>query len=501
MTDFLSRAATIVGLSMLLGLGVGWWWSVQHSGQRIVRSEITVTPEQSRPVRTLWNIPTDGERHTVDLPTAVAERAMQWLRDHPEASDVFDRPDGLQIAAACKVEIEPRGDKEAWRLIWTADDADESLAEVLTRSLAETLLGESSSELAFQRQQLQQTIAREETALKELEALAAEHGLSDEEHVAAVEAISAWSAAIAVERRDRIAAENRLAQSQAELKSGMPIELVASRLPEGPIQEAVIALIQRDSSARRLASLADERKRLAEVYGRRHPRMRELDAEVAKLTETAKTDAPTISPEDLLVRTLAAEIEEHRGIEQDLEQQLKAERERVDQSSELRDKLAAAKASLAEHRRRADELPDSAAILRALPDAVTSPPRLEEQADWVTQPMLYWMSIGGGSGVVVGIVALLMMSQRRYDLRAGRQPIETRPIRTSPHVEAYAVHAPSPAAAAAYVNPLPSPPASISASGSRSPAYSSHDAAHRSESRDPVADQLRQRMQSAVGAG
>lgn len=334
MRDLLARCLVILNLCCGTGGVLGWWWYAQEIGHDCITSELVVPAEVSRQICVDWNLPIEEGTVNTDLPVSVAERAMQWIVDHRSEVNVVDLPDAITVATACQLEILPGELHHTWRLKWTAANPEVDIAAAIVRSLCNRIAPPQEPKRARQsprRDDLYveiEELEREEQALLAANPAANAAGLSQS---ASEEMVRHWSLAVATARQRRAEAENRYTQVKADVAAGVSLDVIAARLPSGPMQAALLASIERNKLQTELTQRLATRKRLAEVFGRRHPQLAALDEQIATLhqkiadTGVGEDDSPT----ETLSQALASELSELQGTERDLQDQLDNEQSQL----------------------------------------------------------------------------------------------------------------------------------------------------------------------------
>lgn len=165
------------------------------------------------------------------------------------------------------------------------------------------------------------------------------------------EKLKALAVTAATATARRLEAENRFVQIRRDLESGITVELLLPRLPDGPARQAVEAVVSQTRMLAEQDQLRAERKRLSKVYGLRHPRIAEIDDRLAapefvqaRTTERYASvfDLPR-TPARCLLNALESDLQEQQAIEQDLQNQLDleldAQDQRTAQAAQLRDAI------------------------------------------------------------------------------------------------------------------------------------------------------------------
>lgn len=151
------------------------------------------------------------------------------------------------------------------------------------------------------------------------------------------EKLKSLAAAVATATARRLEAENRYVQIRRDVESGIALTLILPRLPDGTAKQLVDEMLKLTRQEADETQLRAERNRLSKVYGLNHPRIVELDNRLAeseqsglhraRMLQPSLKDADQRSPTQLLLESLAADLEQQRAVENDVQSQLEIERD------------------------------------------------------------------------------------------------------------------------------------------------------------------------------
>jgi hypothetical protein len=269
---------------------------------------------------------------------------VDWLLDHARAAR-DPESSSLVVQLSCSV-------------------ADRELAVPLLQAIADALVRNQSpapqsaadpdaERRDAERRQLAEAVARQNAAIETLQAAArpdAPAGAPAEP----LQPPEAAQAALDAARRERVDFESRLIETRARLAAGGSIEQVLADLPQQPGWNATHSLIAHARLSRRLHEQQAAIESAQAVYGRKHPRMVELQTQLAQLQEqlaAAGVDAQGTPPldvplDELLLRDLERRVAQAVAAEQSAQVQLAAATTRRDEHNRRLAQLAEARQEL-----------------------------------------------------------------------------------------------------------------------------------------------------------
>lgn len=266
-----------------------------------------------------------------------------------------DRNIALQMASAesdplesllqrVTVEVEPEAGQDRVTLTYRTPIAEEAIPvlSAITDALREIQPGasqtEEASDLAERESQLTAQIKRLEAAVTQQSADLSTSGLTDAERVVLVEQMKRLAVDLSEARRDRLESEHRLLQTRKDLENGLPVDVLISRLPGAESQESLKKLLSRPRVQEELEIEQAAYQKLTAVYGRKHPRMVDLSKKIESLQAQSKSSIVLASAEtgkdsatDILLRLLAADLEERQALESDLQEQFDVKKGAIDE--------------------------------------------------------------------------------------------------------------------------------------------------------------------------
>lgn len=339
-----------------------------------------------------------------------------------------------------RIDVEKQAGGDEFELIYHASDPE--LARRLLEAAVECCLDEyrslrkgaastATASVAVHVEQLRQRGATIEASRAEAHARLAQLPVTDATRPAMVERTRLLAAAQAEAKQRRLESENRFSQVRSDLAEGVPADLIISRLPDSPLRTALENSLERKERERELARLRGIVRERSKIWGTEHPRLRELQRQVAELeasvndrvvqvSTTAATDS--LSVPDLMIKLLAGELSERQNNERDLTEQLAAEEsilseydQQIAAIAELDRTLAAARAEEAAAR---GEFTAREREWEAIGVAVTSAASAaEEPVSWSPTD---WIALGLGGGAGSGLLLSSMLGA-----------LWTRPARTT----------------------------------------------------------------------
>ncbi|MBI5757505.1 MAG: hypothetical protein HZA46_03175 [Planctomycetales bacterium] len=394
--------------AVLIGAGVG---GVRHfTRPPLHEARVEVQPPSEAAFATAnSNSPADGD---VDDPEelvfspAVLSAAAQRLR-HRQI-DPFDRltPQAAAEELAAALRLAMRSDSpnivvacttadrdqamiwlQAWTDAWleTHCGPDQPTQQPAAKPVDEATISVRTADLRAERNTQQQTVASLE---KQLGGPAGEVTRD----LVQQEKLKSLVAAVATATARRLEAENRYVQIRRDVESGIAMNLILPRLPDGTAKHLVEEMLKLSRLEAEETQLRAERNRLSKVYGLNHPRIVELDNRLAESDQIgpfnsrrlplALKDADQLSPTQLLLESLAADLAEQKAVEKDVQSQLELERDMQEQRATVVVQLRDAMKRTTELQSQLDKLtappsaPATKSVLARSFTAVVRPPEL-----------------------------------------------------------------------------------------------------------------------------
>lgn len=254
-------------------------------------------------------------------------------------------------------------------------------------------------ELEIAKRKCESELQFQQSQQREVEQKLAELKTNEVEQAVTLERVKTLSKALAEARLQRLELERDVLQVRRDLEEQLPLQILASRLPEGRIRETVQSLLQVDQLSAELAEKEAALEKMSGVFGRRHPQLQSQQEQIAELkrrlaglkTVPVPTD-PAVC-RDWLLEQLEASLAERRRFEQDLQDQLELEQETLVERASFERQHAAIvqKVALASHQLEA---------VTAQLEAENIRPQQRAQAI-VQTPWLSPEPVGMGLGVVL----------------------------------------------------------------------------------------------------
>ena len=275
--------------------------------------------------------------------------------------------------------------------------------------------------LEAQRKQVAENQKTQQALIGDLQRKLAAHPFPETQRTAVLEKVKQLSAAIGEARRRCLESEQRLLQARRDIEAGLPVQLLAARLPEGQAKALLLASFESSKTRSDVDQLSAKLQAMAAIYGRKHPRMQELRRTIDELTNRLQ-DAATESDsepesgaqvsENLFLKVLASELSEHTGYEERLCDLIEVERIELDRHSALQGALAAGNQELVRLAAESENLRQRWEALNSQerpPNAtLIEPPALAALPVW---PRFEWHATAGtGAGGALCLLYLLVVA-------------------------------------------------------------------------------------------
>lgn len=227
--------------------------------------------------------------------------------------------------------------------------------------------------------------------------------------------------ALAEAHRKRVEAEHRSQQAEQDVAAGVPVELLAARLPDGELRAFILNLFNGEKLQRELRDRQERLQQLAGIYGRNHPAVRELQKRIGELLQQVAAESrpsaeePELTPAQMFLQTLQGACREAQELAADLQQELDAETAVVDEERGAEQSLADHRDELkfleAERARVQHRLDKSRRELAAAAVTIAQPATLNPEP--ITSGAAVPLAIGGSLGVFFCIAILWSAARRR----------------------------------------------------------------------------------------
>lgn len=345
-------------LAVVIGSGYGGWkWYQTQSIPPGEASAVLQVPHDLMKRAHLFerSRSADGEQQ---LSAEVVEGALTRLRDR-EITLANNPGESARdsLISQCSVHCEPETGHDKVTVTYHSSSPAEALAALTAvvdtirevrmpqragnhthadgRPTQLTILGERESNLADRIQELEASLAQQADALESL-------AISEADRIVLPEQMKRLGVNLAEARKNRLEAEHRLIQTRKDLAAGLPVDVLASRLPGNDGRDVLQKAFAPPQLAIELRNDQADYERLLQTYGRKHPRMLQLqqkinglEARIAAKASGSEHEAGrgSGSPAELLLRLLSADLEERSALESDLQEQFEAKKSTLDQQA------------------------------------------------------------------------------------------------------------------------------------------------------------------------
>ncbi|MGQ0634131.1 MAG: hypothetical protein ACT4QC_05960 [Planctomycetaceae bacterium] len=331
----LKRGLAIAAVPVALGCGV--WWHRSLPPEYVARAQIALPAAIELP-------PDDADSAVEELVLApeVLQAALELLRQRgvslPLPSPLDSESEWLLDHTSAKRDAEATGSVVQINCSVANRDSAVPILQSLVDGLighqpagAQTAADPDAPRREIERAQLVQAVARQVTVVEGLQSPPPGDSADSARLGKNLPPVETLLANLDAARRGRLELEARQAETRAELAAGSSLEQIVAELPQQPEWNATRTLL---SQARLVRLVHEQQAAIAAaqaVYGRKHPRMVEQNAQLARLNEQlaahAASDAPLAPSADVplatvLVNDLERRITEAGEAEQQLEQQL-----------------------------------------------------------------------------------------------------------------------------------------------------------------------------------
>jgi hypothetical protein len=439
MTGFRKLALFASMTALPLSLAVGWLWHGSHEPEYIARARITI------PAAAGIRAPTDSTLPNLEemfLAPDVVMAAIDLLAERGSVLPVDPAADSEVNFVLNRVETAcaHRGNEDEIEIRYRAADGDRALATL--SALADAGLAALRSQIpavedpaAGGREREHAQISR---ACDDLQSRVA--ALKDE--IARRDAATgnepprggqtALETALEEVRQLRVDAEDHLADARRRIRSGADAASIVADLPDEPHWGALresLAAIQCEAELRQKDAAHDS---AAAIYGRNHPRMARLKAEIDQLREKLAGLKPRVSDSagslllasDVLLKALEDKWQQAAAAEQEAQAKLEDAREAHEREQGLDARLADARQELAFLKTEQDRVKYEIAEARREAESrlpgLAEPPALEEEP--ITPELTAYLIWAGAAGLFLAALFWRL---------AGRTSDRTRPARVT----------------------------------------------------------------------
>jgi len=371
-----------------------------------------------------------GYSQTSSVPAAVLTSAIELLRSRGLAvltGAAFDSDlETLRHQMSATIDSQPGCEEVA--LVYRTREPDE--AEPVLRAVVDAWLqrhrrsAQRSSKVGvaiadFEKTDLQYKTCKDK--LLELRRELKSVSLDEANHAVALANVRTLGTAVAEARLARVECENRYMQVKRDLEAGLPIDVIASRIPSDAARTLLNKLLEHTKQQTELRHCAAEIELASAVYGPKHPRMVELkqkssqlETSISQASLVQQTSGRATTPTELLLKSLESDLTERRQNETDLQNNLQLATASLERVARLREDVAEHEKSLEEFEgkrtalaRHRDDLKEKQAAL--MPSVIDSP-MLDLQP---TSPCLRDHALAAGIlGLVLGGTGLLFLSRK-----------------------------------------------------------------------------------------
>lgn len=441
---FHSHARRLLGVALVpaaIAVGYAWHGTIEpdyaaHARISIPESlagELSKLPVEDACLSTeIINVTCDLARERgINLPLASPlDSEIEWLLDHLHAVR-DDAAAGMLVQFGCTT-----ADSELSVQILTAA-VDAALRSLTPARPPAT--DEAAASCNAELQQLAQAAARQREKIAALEAAAAPPANGAPAQAAPTDAeLESLKSALAQAAREHVDAGSRLTAVRAGLAAGTTAEQIVAGFPHDAAANGLRDLLHHAQLVRDLHSQEAALQAAAAVYGRRHPRMVELNGRIGRLREQlAAVPADQLaaapaqaSPAELLTQALEHRATQASAAEAELQQRqaaalaVREERQRHDAE------LTAARSELTflegEQNRLHLEAADARRNEAAQTPSIVEPPTLAVEP--VGPPL--WRTLAIAAAVGAGLAAWLRRTSPSADVRgaaAAKASAEPRP--------------------------------------------------------------------------
>ena len=421
----LQTTLTMLGC-LSLTCGVAWLHYTRSEPvfEAHARLRLAARPDESASTEQMPAV--DASEDPSRLPATIVAATLELLRQR-DFQIALNSPldsESSELASRVQVVTEDRAGHKGVALTYTTTDSTEAVpvltavVDAYVKSQSEQVSGPPApalTEMQTKAQQLSNALAAEQARLTAARTNLAQSSTTEAGRLISTEKLKTLSSAAADAQRRRLEAEARLIQARQEIEAGtLPIELLISRLPEGPTRSLVHEALTRSGLRDKLERQLAVHQRLAAVYGRNHPQLVEcrqnleaLESQLKASETSASGEAIDESPAALLVGSLQSELKTFQTMERDLHEQINAESAGVDAHARLAKDHSDAELAVARlkvEQDAAQRLLEAAQHNQADQAAsIVEPPSLASEP--VAPVVWKELSFGIGAGLILGCLA------------------------------------------------------------------------------------------------
>lgn len=263
---------------------------------------------------------------------------------------------------------------------------EEQKADVAARRLAEreherTSLRQEADQIAADLSECERTEV--ELSREKME----NHSLEIEQS-SATEQIKTLSKALAFARLSRTELEQHIRIVEEYLNDQKSIGMMVAKLPEGRVREYLKGILDQQQIQTELDQTREMKQELSGIYGKNHPRLKELDHKITLLSAressgvlpAAYAEKGDLTQAGMLLQTIRSFVQQARTYEDDLQLRLEREQATVDAEQRTDRELEALAARMEQGRSRVAEIERRLGALGVQP---SEPQILVRQVPWL----------------------------------------------------------------------------------------------------------------------
>lgn len=241
-----------------------------------------------------------------------------------------------------------------------------------------------------------------------------QHAAQTAQQATSLEQIRTVSKALTYAKLSRVETEQHLRVVEQSLNEEKSLGMIVSKLPEGRVREFLQGILEQQRLQTELEQNRNMRAELAAIYGRQHPRLKEIDGKIALLAARQSsaslpstfTEKEHLAQTSLILQTVQGFLQQARGYEEELRLQLEREQSLVDARSRVDRELEGLSGRMEQNRLRAEEIQTRLAQLNQQPPespiVVTQSPWLLPQPISMKLETLLLISLG--PGILLGLL-------------------------------------------------------------------------------------------------
>lgn len=248
---------------------------------------------------------------------------------------------------------------------------------------------------------------------------------------AAIEQVRTLGKALAYAKLSRAETEQHIRVVEEYLRDGKSIGMMVTKLPEGRIREFLKGVSEHQQNETELNQHREMKSELTGIYGKNHPRIKELDGKIELLSSRQETGSPSLadgskgdlSEPGLLLQSVQGFVEQGRTYEEELQHQLERAQMTVDSGDRVDRELESITQRISLSQKREAEIQKRLSELDVHP---TIAPITIVQLPWllpspVSIHLQTVLLISLGPGFLLGILLNSFLHHRRR-VRQGSKP-------------------------------------------------------------------------------